>query len=156
MTRLLDAAAIAACLVYVDLNPIRAGIAPTPEESQFTSVYERIRAAVESCAVPSSTMESTGVDLPATGTMAPAPLQAIVATTADTAAGEFAHDRSKISLCQGFDLACSSATQAAQFKVTPAEPAKSLVERESRVRQLASFRDNSQYAFISVSAGLRG
>jgi hypothetical protein len=49
MVRLLDEAAIAACLVYVDLNPIRAGIAQTPEESRFTSVYERIRAAVAVC-----------------------------------------------------------------------------------------------------------
>jgi hypothetical protein len=41
---LLDEAAIAACMAYVDLNPIRTGLAGTPEESDFTSIQERIRA----------------------------------------------------------------------------------------------------------------
>jgi putative transposase len=40
---LLDEAATAACMVYVDLNPIRAGLAATPEESDFTSIQERVR-----------------------------------------------------------------------------------------------------------------
>ncbi len=40
---LLDDAAIAAGMVYVDLNLIRAGLAATPEESDFTSIQERIR-----------------------------------------------------------------------------------------------------------------
>lgn len=41
---LLDEAAIVAGMVYVDLNPIRAGLAATPEASDFTSIQERIRA----------------------------------------------------------------------------------------------------------------
>jgi len=41
---LLDESALTACLAYVDLNPIRAGIAATLEESRFTSVYERLAA----------------------------------------------------------------------------------------------------------------
>ncbi len=39
---LLDEAALAACMAYVDLNPVRANIAITPETSSHTSVKERV------------------------------------------------------------------------------------------------------------------
>jgi hypothetical protein len=39
---LLDEKAVLSCMAYVDLNPLRAGMANRVEDSEFTSVYERI------------------------------------------------------------------------------------------------------------------
>jgi hypothetical protein len=41
---LLDDQAVLACLAYVDLNPVRTGIADTPETSDYTPIRRRIRA----------------------------------------------------------------------------------------------------------------
>lgn len=39
---LADEGAVLACMVYVDLNPVRAAIGETPEDCEFTSIYTRI------------------------------------------------------------------------------------------------------------------
>ena len=47
---LLDESALLACMVYVDLNPVRAGICETPEASDFTSIQQRLQAYQEKAA----------------------------------------------------------------------------------------------------------
>ena len=53
---LLDEAAVLACSVYVDLNPIRAKLVDTPEESLYTSGRDRIRS-----------MHGTSAEVPSQG-----------------------------------------------------------------------------------------
>ena len=43
---LLDEQAVIACMAYVDLNPIRADMAKTPEQSDYTSIQERLQRAM--------------------------------------------------------------------------------------------------------------
>ena len=43
---LLDEGALLSCMAYVDVNPVRAGIADTPEQSNFTRIQLRIKAAI--------------------------------------------------------------------------------------------------------------
>ena len=54
---LLDSSSIAAACQYVDLNAIRAGLAPTIETSQHTSAYDHTRA-LQGVTIASSALES--------------------------------------------------------------------------------------------------
>ncbi len=51
---LLDEGALLTCMAYVDLNPVRAGLASVPEEALFTSIRERLLSAARApaAAVP--------------------------------------------------------------------------------------------------------
>jgi hypothetical protein len=52
--RLEDEGAILLCGIYVDLNPIRAGEASTPEAARYTSAYRRIQGRARSESGPSA------------------------------------------------------------------------------------------------------
>jgi REP element-mobilizing transposase RayT len=56
---LLDEKALLAAMAYVDLNPIRAGIAETPEASDYTSIQERVAGVPEKAQPQIQAEEST-------------------------------------------------------------------------------------------------
>ncbi len=69
---LLDEQAILTAMTYVDLNPIRAAMAETPEESAHTSVAERMRALRAECSESVDT-QSAGMKKPRSAAAASTP-----------------------------------------------------------------------------------
>ena len=70
---LLGEVSVLACMAYVDLNPIRANMASTPEDSDFTSIQERlgiepviIQSKVTETAKTAQESETTNKNLPQT------------------------------------------------------------------------------------------
>jgi len=56
--RITDDAGLLACSMYVDLNPIRAAMAESPEQSLHTSAYDRINA-IKGAKIPSAAADMT-------------------------------------------------------------------------------------------------
>ncbi|MBL1275311.1 MAG: hypothetical protein COB30_004435 [Ectothiorhodospiraceae bacterium] len=55
---LFDESVPAACMTYIDLNPIRAGMAKTPERSDHTSIQKRLSTA-QKAAQPNHPQQAT-------------------------------------------------------------------------------------------------
>ena len=78
--RMLDEAAIAACSAYIDLNPIRAGLARSIDTSDYTSAQKRARdlqakaiaTIIESVAAQAESTATAAIEIPAESSQ-PAP-----------------------------------------------------------------------------------
>jgi hypothetical protein len=55
--RITDEAGLLACAMYVDLNPVRAAMAESPETSEHTSAYDRIGGSVRGKKAESAALE---------------------------------------------------------------------------------------------------
>ena len=87
---ILDEAGLLACCAYVDLNPIRAGIAYLPENSDYTSIQQRLqdlkepKAKRQKSTVPSTLAKQNKIPLhPFGNSLSVAPAQGLPCTARD-------------------------------------------------------------------------
>jgi hypothetical protein len=73
---LLDEKALLAAMAYVDLNPVRAGIAATPEGSDYTSIQERVAGVPEKAPSRPGTRQDTAAQEPVGRMLDKQPLRA--------------------------------------------------------------------------------
>lgn len=57
---LLDEAALITCMSYVDLNPVRASVAATPEDSDYTSIQARLQARTDATDIGADPSQRAG------------------------------------------------------------------------------------------------
>jgi hypothetical protein len=84
---LLDETALLSVMAYVDLNPIRAGIAFTPEESDFTSIQARIEGVEETMQPEETVVEAIEPDV-----LAEAGISTVEDDGAQDVAGDFSDE----------------------------------------------------------------
>ena len=134
-------AAILACLQYVDLNPLRAGIARTIEDSDFTSVQDRIRDlqyAVAQHATGAAPSDATSSDTNS-------PLPAAALNTAQAPVSDCAEARATDQ--NHFDLAVEHGSRAGWLAPVPLEP------QQQAVRVASTSRRASNKGFLALELG---
>lgn len=92
---LLDDAALAACMAYVDLNPVRAGIAATPETSAHTSIRKRLRC-IRGRGQPSGLMVFSGIVTPPDSAVLPFSLNDYLSLVEETGCCKHPQKRGRI------------------------------------------------------------
>lgn len=63
---LLDETALLQCMAYVDLNPVRAGMAKTPECSDYTAIHRRIKRPADTNLMPFADQQPMNSSIPCT------------------------------------------------------------------------------------------
>ena len=139
---LLDEKAVAACMAYVDLNPIRSGMATSPSNAAYTSLHKRIRCINEG--LPASPLLPFKNEVSAETEHLPfnySDYQNQVELTAEILRGVTNHKRPEtgLPLCVSLGFSISQWTQlTSKFEVSfsgPAGSIQALMRYKNKTRQ---------------------